>query len=153
MGSLRTLVFMFQNNSPSSLLSLSLSLSRDGISVGRRGSPPSVFFSLSSSLPSLSLSLSLSLSFSLLVFPLSPSLSRDGNFSVTSSLSSSSLSFLSLCRFCRSDLQVDRTNFDRSGLIGILKDRGHQINGQKCSRLKSRYLTILMELKAEILWA
>ena len=164
-----------------------LSLSHDGISVAGRDSPPSIFFSLSSSLsplfllsPSLSLfslspsgfrlsslfshfslprhlpsplssrlltteitsvarrggrrkvflsplslfSLSLSLSFSLLIFPLSPSLSRDGNFFVSSSLSSSSLSFLSLCRFCRSDPRNDWTDFDRSDLIGILKERG-----------------------------
>ena len=54
--------------------------------------------------------------------------------------------FLSHCRFCRSD-----PRFDRSGLTGMIKERGHQINDQKCSRLKSRYLTILMELLAEIL--
>ena len=57
------------------------------------------------------------------------------------------------CRFRRFDPRVDRTDFDRSGLTGILKERGHQINGQKCSILKSRYLTILMELQAEISWA
>ena len=66
----------------------------------------------SSSLPSVS---PLSLSFSLLVFPLSPSLSSVGNFSVASSLSPSSLSFLSLSR---SDPRVHWTDFD-----WILKER------------------------------
>ena len=57
------------------------------------------------------------------------------------------------CRFFRSDPRVDRTDFDRSGFTRILKERGHQINVQKCSRLKSRYLTIWMELGAKISWA
>ena len=58
--------------------------------------------------------------------------------------------FLSIRRFCMSDPRFDRSEFDRSGLTGMLKERVHQINGQKCSRLKSRYLPILMELRAEI---
>ena len=41
----------------------------------------------------------------------------------------------------------------QSGLTGILKERGHEINNEKCSRLKLRYLPILMELRAEISWA
>ena len=54
----------------------------------------------------------------------------------------------SSCRFCKSDPRVDC-----SGLTRMLKERGHQINDQKCFRLKSQYLTILMELRAEISWA
>ena len=61
--------------------------------------------------------------------------------------------FLSIRRLCRSDAQFDRSNFDRSGLTEILKERGHQINGQKCCKLKSRYLSIVMDLWAKISWA
>ena len=145
-------------------LSLSLSLASETNSVAEkseeRPSLPSISLlasprdgngfrreaRLSSHTHILSLSLSLSLS------PLSLS-----SLSLLSSPLSSRLSpllpFLSLCRFAGFTRAFDRTDFDGSGLTGILKERGHQINGQKCSRLKSRYLTILMELRAEISWA
>ena len=45
--------------------------------------------------------------------------------------------FLFLRRFCRSDQRFDPSHFDQSGLTEVLKERGHQINGLKCSRLKS----------------
>ena len=146
-------------------------LSRDG-KMFRREKISLSSFLFSSLTLSLSLFLSLSLSFFLLsrpllspYFPLSSRrkwLPSRGEALFAHSLSLSSplssrlsplLPFLSLCRFAGLTRTFDRTDFDGSGLTGILKERGHQINGQKCSTLKSRYLTILMELRSEISWA
>ena len=45
--------------------------------------------------------------------------------------------FLSIHRLCRSDPRFDWSEFDQSDLTGILRERGHQINDQKCCKLNS----------------